>query len=70
MKDETLLLITAIICLTILEIVTICVLRIDGLILSGVVAAIVGLALKREEIIRYMGRWRNGNNSKRFSSDR
>jgi len=47
MKDETLLLIVAIICITILEIVNMLTMKLDGNILSAIVGAIVYVATRK-----------------------
>jgi len=59
MRDETLLYICAIICITILEVVNIIYMKIDGNILSAVVGAIVYLATRTYYIQRYVRARRN-----------
>lgn len=66
MKDETILLITVVIAITIIEALAICILHIDGVLLSGVVATLAGIALKRQEINYTLGKWLYGNNKKGY----
>jgi hypothetical protein len=68
MRDETILLITAILCITILQAIAMCMLHIDGVLLSGTVATIVAVAFKRQELAERLGGVLYGNNTKRFSS--
>lgn len=56
MKDETVILLVTIIAITLLEVVAIIMLHIDGALLSGVIATITGIALKREQVNSYIGK--------------
>jgi hypothetical protein len=62
MNDETILLVVSVICLTIIQIMAICVLRIDGVLLSGTTASIVSLVWKRNEAIKRLRGVLNGSN--------
>jgi len=54
MKDKTILLIIAILCITFLEAFAMYVLRIDGMLLSGTVGAIVYVATSKYYKMRYL----------------
>lgn len=50
MKDETIILLVSIISITIIQIVAMCELHLDGVVMSTTVATIVGIALKSKDI--------------------
>jgi hypothetical protein len=54
MRDETLLLVLAMLCITILEILALCFYHIDGVILSSVVFVLTAIATKRENALSYI----------------
>lgn len=74
MKDETIVLLTSIICITIIQVIAICELHIDGVLMSATIGTIVGLVLKRKEISEALRGFTNGRNkpvdrgSNRYSS--
>lgn len=68
MKDETIILLVTIMAITLLEVVAIIMLHIDGALLSGVIATITGIALKREQVNNYLGKLIGSDTNDRYGN--